>query len=181
MRNSVNVMSSLVCVEFLLYTLSLCAPQWLVEPEGMCEGLFVICNTYEGFSSCTTFPAWMGSYSLTWMFLTCSSILSLFTLFTIRPALSNGKRAILALLLNIFSVAFCVSALIAFIVSIEEQMTEMSKFLGWAFYICCATLVYASLVSVALGFVEGSSSIEPVNPDGGQGLPAPALSPDLHS
>ncbi|KAK2838611.1 hypothetical protein Q7C36_013425 [Tachysurus vachellii] len=103
----------------------------------MCEGLFVICNTYEGFSSCATFPAWM--------------------------------------------VAFCVSALIAFIVSIEEQMPEMSKFLGWAFYICCATLVYASLLSVALGFVEGSSSIEPVNPDGGQGLPAPALSPDLYS
>lgn len=78
---------------------------------------------------------------------------------------------------SISSVVFCVSALIAFIVSVGEQMPEMSKLLGWAFYICCATLVYASLVSVALGFVEGSSSIEPANPDGGQGLPAPAMSP----
>lgn len=47
--------------------------------------------------------SWLGSYSLTWMFLASSSILSLFTLITIRPALSNGKRAIVALLLNIFS------------------------------------------------------------------------------
>lgn len=77
----------------------------------------------------------------------------------------------------IFSVAFCVSALIVFIVSTEEQMSEMTKFLGWAFYICCATLVYASLVSVALAFVEGSASVEPVNPDRGQGPPAQAILP----
>lgn len=60
MINSVNVMSSMVCVEFLLYTVCLCVPQWLVEPGGVCEGLFAIYNTYEGFSSCTTFPAWIG-------------------------------------------------------------------------------------------------------------------------
>lgn len=60
-------------------------------------------------------------------------------------------------------------------------MPEMAKFLGWAFYICCGTLVYASLVSVALGFVEGSSSVDPVNPDGGQGSPVPAILPSTYS
>lgn len=47
--------------------------------------------------------SWLGSYSLTWMFLASSSVLSLLTLIAIRSAISNGKRAIVALLLNIFS------------------------------------------------------------------------------
>lgn len=71
MRNSVNVLSFLVGVEFLLYIVCLCAPQWLVEPGGVCEGLFAICNTYEGFSSCTTFPAWMGEWVMHHIFLFC--------------------------------------------------------------------------------------------------------------
>ncbi|XP_076877986.1 uncharacterized protein LOC143526996 [Brachyhypopomus gauderio] len=171
MKNSVNVLCSLVCVEFLLYTVCLCAPEWLVQPEGTTQGLFAICYSYEGLSSCTTFPAWMGSYSLTWVFLAASSILSLATLVTIRPALTKGKRAIEALLLNIFSVAFCMSALIAFMVSMEKQLTEVVKFLGWAFYICCTTLFYGSLVSVALGLVQGSSSIRPASSQNCPGMP----------
>ncbi|KAL6480416.1 hypothetical protein MHYP_G00114490 [Metynnis hypsauchen] len=171
MKNSEKVLSTLVCVEFLLYTVCLCAPQWLVQPGGACEGLFAVCDTYKGLFSCTTLPAWMGSYSLTWMFLASSSTLSLATLVAIKPALSKGKRAIVALLLNIISVAFCVCALIAFILSIEEHLPEMVKFLGWAFYICCATVLYASVVSVGLGLVGGSSSVEPVSLHDCSGLP----------
>lgn len=71
MKTSVNLMSSLVCMEFLLYMVCLCIPQWLVNPEGQCEGLFAICNTFEGLSSCTTFPAWMGECVLHHIFLFC--------------------------------------------------------------------------------------------------------------
>ncbi|KAL7863057.1 hypothetical protein SRHO_G00120410 [Serrasalmus rhombeus] len=160
-----------VLIWWALFAENTGSKQWLVRPGGACEGLFAVCDTYKGLFSCTTLPAWMGSYSLTWMFLASSSTLSLATLVAIKPALSKGKRAIVALLLNVMSVAFCVCALIAFMLSIEEHLPEMVKFLGWAFYICCATVLYASVVSVGLGLVGGSSSVEPVSPHDCSGLP----------
>ena len=44
-----------------------------------------------------------GSYSLSWMFLSSSSLLSLTALLAVRPALSRGRKPIAALLLNITS------------------------------------------------------------------------------
>lgn len=67
MRNPVTVLTTLLSVEFVLYTMSLCSPQWLVQTEGASEGLFAFCRAYEGFSSCTTFPAWLGKHPLTMM------------------------------------------------------------------------------------------------------------------
>lgn len=63
MKNPVTLMVTLVSVQFVLYTISLCAPQWLVYTEGIIQGLFVLCNAYEGFSSCVTVSAWMGEHS----------------------------------------------------------------------------------------------------------------------
>lgn len=60
MRNPVTVLTTLLSVEFVLYTISLCSPQWLVETEGASEGLFAGCSIYQGVSSCMTFPAWLG-------------------------------------------------------------------------------------------------------------------------
>ncbi|KAF7651967.1 hypothetical protein LDENG_00103190 [Lucifuga dentata] len=162
MRNPVTLLTTLLSVEFVLYTMSLCSPQWLVWTKGASEGLFAFCSAYEGLSSCTTFPAWMGTYSLSWMFLSVSTLLSLVALLTIRPALSRGRKAIAALLLNIFSVALCACALISFLASIEEQEPELLKHLSWTFYICCTNMVYASLVCVVLGIVHGESArVEP--------------------
>ncbi|KAG5263733.1 hypothetical protein AALO_G00267990 [Alosa alosa] len=161
MKNPVTVLTTMVSVEIMLYTMCLCAPQWLVQPEGTNTGLFAFCNTFQGFSSCTTYPAWTGTYSLSWMFLSCSCVLALAALIAIRPAMTRGKRAIFALVLNILSVGFCVSCIIAFMLFIQLQNPQLFKYLGWSFYICCATLLYASLVSVTLGLVEGSSLIDP--------------------
>lgn len=58
--------------------------------------------------------------------------------------------------------ALCASALIAFLVSIEQQEPELLRHLGWTFYICCATLLYASLVCVLLGVIHGDGGrVEP--------------------
>lgn len=64
MRNPVTVLTTLLSVEFVLYTMSLCSPQWLVQTEGASEGLFALCSAYDGFSSCTMFPAWLGKHPL---------------------------------------------------------------------------------------------------------------------
>ncbi|XP_050925583.1 uncharacterized protein LOC108882478 isoform X1 [Lates calcarifer] len=190
MRNPVTVLTTLLSVEFVLYTMSLCSPQWLVLTAGASEGLFALCSAYQGFSSCTTFPAWLGSYSLSWMFLSASCLLSLAALLTVRPALIRGRKAVAALLLNISSskthsehtitqqintltrphsvsvqlseVALCAGSLISFLVSIEQQDPELLHRLGWTFYICCATLLYASLVTVLLGVIHGDGGrVEP--------------------
>ncbi|XP_078025789.1 uncharacterized protein LOC144463903 [Epinephelus lanceolatus] len=96
------------------------------------------------------------------MFLSASCLLSLAALLTVRPALIRGRKAVAALLLNIISVALCASALIAFLVSIEQQEPELLRHLGWTFYICCATLLYASLVCVLLGVIHGDGGrVEP--------------------
>lgn len=63
MRNPVTVLTTLLSVEFVLYTISLCSPQWLVETEGASEGLFAGCSIYQGVSSCMTFPAWLGKHA----------------------------------------------------------------------------------------------------------------------
>ncbi|KAJ8394037.1 hypothetical protein AAFF_G00053810 [Aldrovandia affinis] len=151
MKNPVTVMMSMVSVELVLYTMCLCAPQWVIQPEGTSAGLFAVCNMVEGLFRCTASPAWMGTYSLTWMFLAGSCVSSFLTLFAIRPTLIKGKRVLLALVLNILSV-------ITFLVSIGEPMLE---FLGWSFYICCASLFYAIVVSVTLGLVDRSTRTEP--------------------
>lgn len=62
MRNPVTVLTTLLSVEFVLYTMSLCSPQWLVLTQGASEGLFALCSVYDGLSSCMTFPAWLGEY-----------------------------------------------------------------------------------------------------------------------
>lgn len=62
MRNPVTVVTTLLSVEFVLYTMSLCSPQWLVQIQGASEGLFALCSAYAGSSSCTTFPAWLGKH-----------------------------------------------------------------------------------------------------------------------
>lgn len=54
------------------------------------------------------------------------------------------------------------SCIIAFMVSIQLQNAELFKYLGWSFYICSGTLLYASVVTVTLGLVEASSLIEPM-------------------
>ncbi|KAF3694244.1 hypothetical protein EXN66_Car009920 [Channa argus] len=155
--------------------MSLCSPQWLVQNEGASEGLFALCTVYKSFSSCTAFAAWLGkhplcceaifhsfildsqncSYSLSWMFLSASCLLSLTALLTVRPALSRGRKAIAALLLNTTSVVLCASSLINFLVSVEEHKPELQQQLGWSFYICCATLFYASVVTMLLGVIHG--------------------------
>lgn len=62
MRNPVTVLTALLSVEFVLYTMSLCSPQWLVLTQGASEGLFALCSAYDGLSSCMTFPAWLGEH-----------------------------------------------------------------------------------------------------------------------
>lgn len=57
----------------------------------------------------------------------------------------------------------CTSTVILFLVSIEEQSSLMFRYLGWSFYICCATLFYKLVVSVVLGLVEGPVRIVPTN------------------
>ncbi|CAB1416393.1 unnamed protein product [Pleuronectes platessa] len=168
MKNPVTVLTTLLSVEFVLYTMSLCSPQWLFETRaGASEGLFALCSSYQGFSSCTTLPAWLGSYSLSWMFLSASSLLSLTALLAVRPALSRGRKAVAALLLNITSIALCAAALVSFLVSVEQQDPELLQHLGWTFYICCATIFYASLVTVLLGLVHGDRGrIEPAERGG---------------
>ncbi|KAK2848761.1 hypothetical protein Q5P01_008595 [Channa striata] len=162
MRNPVTVLSSLLSVEFVLYTMSLCSPQWLVQTEGASEGLFALCTAYESFSGCTAFPAWLGTYSLSWIFLSASCLLSLTALLTVRPALSRGRKAISALLLNTTSVALCASSLINFLVSIEKHKPELLQQLGWSFYTCCVTLFYALVVTVLLGVIHGDGGrVEP--------------------
>ncbi|KAK1161241.1 hypothetical protein AOXY_G20184 [Acipenser oxyrinchus oxyrinchus] len=161
MKNPVTLMVTLVSVQFVLYTISLCAPQWLVYTEGISQGLFVLCNAYEGFSSCVTVSAWMGTSSLSWMFLTASSVLSFITLFTIRPALSEGKRATTALILNILAALFCMSSLTCFLATLVLQDPYLLHNLGWSFYICCAALIYALVVNVTLGLVRVATAIEP--------------------
>ncbi|KAI3352019.1 hypothetical protein L3Q82_020257, partial [Scortum barcoo] len=162
MRNPVTVLTTLLSVEFVLYTMSLCLPQWLVQTEGASEGLFALCSSYNGFSGCTMFPAWLGSYSLSWMFLSASSLLSLMAVLTVRPAVIRGRKAVAALILNVISAALCAASLVAFLVSIEQHDPELLKHLGWTFYICCATLLYALLVTVLLGVVHGDAAqVEP--------------------
>ncbi|KAK2904526.1 uncharacterized protein [Channa argus] len=162
MRNPVTVLNTLLSVEFVLYTMSLCSPQWLVQNEGASEGLFALCTVYKSFSSCTAFAAWLGSYSLSWMFLSASCLLSLTALLTVRPALSRGRKAIAALLLNTTSVVLCASSLINFLVSVKEHKPELQQQLGWSFYICCATLFYASVVTMLLGVIHGErGQVEP--------------------
>ncbi|GAA6214227.1 uncharacterized protein LOC108882478 [Lates japonicus] len=176
MRNPVTVLSTLLSVEFVLYTMSLCSPQWLVLTAGASEGLFALCSAYQGFSSCTTFPAWLGSYSLSWMFLSASCLLSLAALLTVRPALIRGRKAVAALLLNITSIALCAGSLISFLVSIEQQDPELLHRLGWTFYICCATLLYASLVTVLLGVIHGDGGrVEPAVRAGAAAVDLPVI------
>ncbi|KAG8004306.1 hypothetical protein GBF38_009245 [Nibea albiflora] len=91
------------------------------------------------------------------MFLVASSLLSLTAVFTVRPALSRGKKAIAALVLNILSVALCAAALLAFLVSIQQQRPELLQYLGWTVYICGGTLFYASVVTVLLGVTHGDA------------------------
>ncbi|KAJ8015088.1 hypothetical protein DPEC_G00022510 [Dallia pectoralis] len=119
MRSPVTVTTAMVSVEFMLYTLCLCGPRWMVLPEGTSIGLFAVCNIYEGFSSCILFPAW--------------------------------------------AVILCACALIAFLVSIGYHAPLIFRYLGWPFYICCATLFYASVSSVILGLVKGPIQIVPTN------------------
>lgn len=57
----------------------------------------------------------------------------------------------------------CTSTVILFLVSIEEQSSLMFRYLGWSFYICCATLFYELVVAVVLGLVEGPVRIVPTN------------------
>ncbi|KAL4631521.1 hypothetical protein GN956_G15543 [Arapaima gigas] len=173
MKNPITVMTAMVSVEFVLYTMCLCTPQWLVQPEGTSEGLFAICNTFQGFSSCTALPAWMGSFSLTWMFLAGSCGLSFLTLFAIRPAILRGGRAVVAVLLNFSSVLSCIGALVSFLVTTKAQVPLALHYLGWSFYICCATLFYASLVSVVLAVVRGSPRVEPADAVGHVFVPQP--------
>ncbi|MGH0117924.1 UNVERIFIED_CONTAM: hypothetical protein FKN15_074391 [Acipenser sinensis] len=100
--------------------------------------------------------------SLSWMFLTASSVLSFITLFTIRPALSEGKRATTGLILNILAALFCMSSLTCFLATLVLQDPYLLHNLGWSFYICCASLIYALVVNVALGLVRVATAIEPV-------------------
>lgn len=58
------------------------------------------------------------------------------------------------LLLPSSTVALCAGALIAFLVFIEQQEPQWLLHLGWTFYICCATLLYATLVTVLLGVIH---------------------------
>ncbi|CAK6976676.1 uncharacterized protein LOC108882478 isoform X2, partial [Scomber scombrus] len=63
---------------------------------------------------------------------------------------------------RLLAVVLCAGALVSFLVSIQQQEPELLKHLGWTFYICCATLLYALLVTVLLAVIHGDNSrIEP--------------------
>ncbi|CAL8262223.1 unnamed protein product [Lota lota] len=162
------LLSILLSVEFVLYTVSLCSPKWLVvEQKGVSQGLFTVCHPNNGLSACYTLPPWVGAYSLSWMFLAGSCILSLAALLSFRL---RGPAVVL--LFNISSATLCVAALTVFLVSLEEQFPELLKNLGWTFYICCGNLLHTVVLSVALGLFHGASiQVEPTHARAGVDLP----------
>ncbi|XP_030223335.1 uncharacterized protein LOC115551886 [Gadus morhua] len=164
------LLSALLSVEFVLYTVSLCSSKWLVvEQLGASQGLFSVCNLHDGLTACYTLPPWVGAYSLSWMFLAGSCVLSLAALLSFRL---RGPAVVL--LFNISSATLCVAALTVFLVSLEEPLPEMlaTQYLGWTFYICCGNLLYTVVLSVALGLFHGASiQVEPVHAWAGVDLP----------
>jgi len=67
MRATGLLLSSLLSVEFVLYAVCLCSPQWLVvEPQGASQGLFSVCDANDGLSACYTLPPWVGKNHLSY-------------------------------------------------------------------------------------------------------------------
>lgn len=94
----------------------------------------------------------------------CKQFDQIFTFFPLFGCVDRGKLQLFKFLTFLSlspTVLFCVSCIIAFMVFIQLHNPQLFKYLGWSFYICCATLLYASVVSVTLGLVEGSGLIEP--------------------
>ncbi|MGH0170877.1 UNVERIFIED_CONTAM: hypothetical protein FKN15_063047 [Acipenser sinensis] len=114
MKNPVTLMVTLVSVQFVLYTISLCAPQYDVS-TGVVQSL-------------------AQAYTFT-----------------------NGQ----AIAVSGFYALFCMSSLTCFLATLVLQDPYLLHNLGWSFYICCATLIYALVVNVALGLVRVATAIEP--------------------
>ncbi|CAL8358119.1 unnamed protein product [Merluccius merluccius] len=171
MRVAGLLLSSLLSVEVVLYMACLCSPQWLVVDRrggrGGSQGLFSRCEPSQGPANCYTLPPWVGAYSLSWMFLAGSCVLSLAALLS-----SRFRGPAVALLFNISSATLCVAALIVFLVSLEEQRPELLKYLGWSYYTCCGNLLYTVIVSLAMGLFHGASiQVQPTDPEAALDLP----------
>lgn len=90
--------------------------------------------------------------------------LNIYILSLVYSCVNAAKLQLFKFLTFLFlspTVISCVSCIIAFMVFIQLHNPQLFKYLGWSFYICCATLLYASVVSVTLGLVEGSGLVEP--------------------